>query len=385
MSGVQPLLADALERAADQPDDAHPDGLAPASELADAIARIGDLLVDPDAEPRFDELSPAQRALVRAAADRVRQALLVAAPRHDAEGDALALIGRLEEIRSAATTARDTGLAAQLSGARALDLVIEVAHDLRSPLTSIMFLAETLRLGQSGEVSDTQRQQLGIIYSAALGLLSVANDLMDLARDGETAEVTDFAAEPFSIGALVDSVHAMVRPMLEEKRLYLVFRLPDQDRRLGKPIPLGRALLNLVTNAIKFTDAGRVEVVARPATGDTVEFSVLDSGRGMDDGSVRALYEAFRPGRTETGYRFSDTGLGMAVCRRMVGIMGGELHVESEPGKGTRFWFEIELPVAEHDSGEARTAHGGGPPGAEAASSSGDQGTGDGGSGREGD
>jgi hypothetical protein len=147
-------------------------------------------------------------------------------------------------------------------GANAAELVVELAHDLRSPLTSIMFLSETLRRGQTGQVNDVQRQQLGIIYSAALSLTTIASDLIDLGRE-DTFLTAEAASPRPSRSEVFDSVRAMVAPMAEEKRLDLLTLGPDHDLRLGNAVSLGRVLLNLTSNAIKFTETGYVEIVAQ--------------------------------------------------------------------------------------------------------------------------
>lgn len=319
---------------------------ASASHLRSAVLEVAAHLERPGEAPTLEGRTAAEKAVVRTAVDRVRGALLDRADSGDAE-DVLEVLKRLESIRRAAASDRTGDVAAQLSGSEGLNLVIEVAHDLRSPLNSIMFLSEALRSGQSGPTTDLQRQQLRIIYGAALGLLSVANDLMDMAREGDPSEISDFAAEPFSLAALLESVHTLVRPMLEEKGLRLDVRLPQGDLRVGRKLPLSRALLNLVTNAIRFTDQGRIDVVVRETGESRLEFSVRDRGRGMEPAAIESVYDTFRRGKTETGYRFSEAGLGLSLCRRMVGIMGGTLLVESERGRGTRFWFEVDMPEAE--------------------------------------
>lgn len=262
------------------------------------------------------------------------------------DGDLIRVLRKLEGAREHFEPEWHQTLASQLTGANALDLVVELAHDLRSPLTSIMFLSETLRKGQSGEINEVQRKQLGIVYSAALGLVSVASDVIDLVKeeeqDGPGQEIT--RTSPFSLSESLESVRVMVGPMAEEKRLDLRFLIPEHDVRLGLAVPLSRVLLNLTTNAIKFTEEGSVEIVARETTGQRVEFSVKDTGRGMDADALAGMFLPFRRSRSSTGFHFSGTGLGLSICRRMVEVMGGELQVESRVGEGTRFFFEIELP-----------------------------------------
>ncbi len=142
-----------------------------------------------------------------------------------------------------------------------LGLVVGVAHDLRSPLTSILFLADSLQSGLSGEVNDIQRRQLRLIYSAALGLSGMASDVIELARGSD--RLADDTVAPLWVTDILESVRDVVRPMAEEKGLTIRLLPPPRDRREGQPFALSRVLLNLTTNALKFTDVGYVEIVAR--------------------------------------------------------------------------------------------------------------------------
>jgi signal transduction histidine kinase len=132
--------------------------------------------------------------------------------------------------------------------------------------------------------------------------------------------------------------------MAEEKRLDLLFLTPSHDIRVGDAMAVRRVLLNLTTNALKFTDSGHVEIVVNERGPSRLEFSVRDTGRGMDEKTVEALFQPFRRNRSRTGFDFSSTGLGLAMCRRLVELMGGELQVETRPGGGSRFSFELTLP-----------------------------------------
>lgn len=222
------------------------------------------------------------------------------------------------------------------------DLVVELAHDLRSPLTSILFLSETLRRGQSGEINEYQRRQLGIIYSAALGLISMASDVIELARGGE--QLLERKPTSFSVGEILDSVCDMVQPLAEENSNTIRLLPPDTDQRRGYPVAISRILLNLTTNALKFTERSFVEIVAKETGRNTVEFSVRDGGRGMDEEEMANLFQPFQHMRSSNRYGFSGSGLGLSICRNLVRAMGSELYYESTLGWGTRFHFEVELP-----------------------------------------
>jgi hypothetical protein len=232
--------------------------------------------------------------------------------------------------------------ASRLTGPDALELVVEVAHDLRSPLTSILFLAETLLHGQSGPVNSIQYRQLGLIYGAALGLSSIASDVMELARGGD--RLVDRQVVPFSVLEIMESVQDIVCPIAEEKSLALEIHPPDTHQRLGHPLALSRVLLNLTTNALKFTDSGRVEIHARPTAIDRIEFAVRDTGRGISTEALESLFQPFRRTRARNEYCFSGTGLGLAICNKLVNAMNSELHIDTAPNQGTRFHFELELP-----------------------------------------
>ncbi len=232
----------------------------------------------------------------------------------------------------------------RLSAPDGLELVVEVAHDLRSPLTSILFLAETLQRGRSGPVNQVQERQLGLIYSAAFGLSSVASDVIELARGGD--RLVDLDPIPFSVADILESVRDIVQPIAEEKSLAVRLTAPEADFRIGHPVALSRVLLNLTTNALKFTAEGSVEVIARQTGARRLEFSVRDTGRGIPPQSMATLFEPFRRRQKSGEYAFSGSGLGLSICRKLVEAMGSSLSVETTMGTGTRFFFELELPLA---------------------------------------
>jgi signal transduction histidine kinase len=225
-----------------------------------------------------------------------------------------------------------------------MNLAAEVAHDLRSPLTSILFLADTLRSGQSGELNDLQHRQVGLIYSAALGIMSLASNLIELAQGGEGLLEQQPAA--FSITETIGSICDIVRPIAEEKKLTLRVLPLAVDHRVGFPAALSRVLLNLVTNALQYTEEGFVEISVRSKGGTSIEFSVRDSGTGLDQEARQALFDPFRRVRKGMRYGFSGSGLGLAICSRLLKVMDSELQFETAEGWGTRFYFDLDLPPA---------------------------------------
>ncbi len=256
----------------------------------------------------------------------------------------LRILGAIEEVGQRLEADWSQHFADRLSSPDGLELVVEVAHDLRSPLTSILFLAETLQRGRSGSVNEIQERQLGLIYSAAFGLSSVASDVIELARGGD--RLVDLDPIPFSVTDILESVRDIVQPIAEEKGLTVQLSTPEADFRVGHPVALSRVLLNLTTNALKFTAEGFVEVIARQLSSRAVEFSVRDTGRGIPPQSMATLYEPFRRRQKPGEYAFSGSGLGLSICRKLVEAMGSTLEVETESGQGTRFFFILDLPLA---------------------------------------
>jgi signal transduction histidine kinase len=267
------------------------------------------------------------------------------------EGPALlALLSALEVVYEALEPDWAQHFANRLSGPDGMELVVEVAHDLRSPLTSILFLAETLQRGRSGQINAVQERQLGLIYSAAFGLSSMASDVIELARGGD--RLVDLDPLPFSIADIFESVRDIVQPIAEEKGLQVRMEMPVVDFRVGHPVALSRVLLNLTTNALKFTSEGYVELRADQREGAVVAFSVRDTGRGIPPHALLTLFEPFRRRQKQGEYAFSGAGLGLSICRKLVEAMHSTLRVEpAQQDTGTRFFFELELPTASDRGG----------------------------------
>jgi signal transduction histidine kinase len=246
----------------------------------------------------------------------------------------LAVLVALEDLCSPAE--RASGAARAMS----LDGMVEIAHDMRSPLAAILLLVEPLRRAQHGPITPLQERQLGLIYGAALSLSTLANDVIDAARRGVTG--TPAGTHPFSVTATIQDACSVVSPIAEEKQLELRQIYPKVDGRVGDAAALHRVLLNLTSNALKYTHQGGVTVGCNERDASRVEFWVSDTGRGIPAHILDSLFSEFRP--VADGSRFSSSGLGLAICKRLVAAMGGEIQVETAPDKGTRFSFTIELP-----------------------------------------
>ncbi len=270
----------------------------------------------------------------------LQQARAGVLPRHDT----LDLLEALEAVQAALEADAGHRFAARLGGTDGLSLLVDVAHDMRSPLGSILFLAEQMRRGQSGPVSEVQERQLGLMYGAALGLSTLASDVMDVARGADALVALE--PHPFSVAGVFESVRALVQPMAEERGLVLRFESRVTDARVGHRAAIQRVVLNLVTNAVKFTLVGEIAVLATAVSPTRVRVEVRDTGRGIPEEVLGTLFDASRRRLKPGQYVFSSAGLGLSICQKLVQAMGGELLVENVAAGGSVFQFEVDLARA---------------------------------------
>ena len=239
--------------------------------------------------------------------------------------------------------------ASRLAGPDAMQLLVEVVHDMRSPLNAILLLAEQLRSGRSGPLIDIQVRQMDLVHSAAFGLTTLADDVIELAHGGN--RLVDERPMPFSLSSVLKVVGDLVQPLATEKRIALHSSGPEADIRVGHRVAVGRVLLNLTTNAVKFTEQGSVTIACESKSRTKLEFSVTDTGLVIPPDALPTLLDPFRQRANRSEYAFSSSGLGLSICQQLVQAMGGELKVDTELGKGTRFSFVLDLPISPRVSG----------------------------------
>ena len=261
-------------------------------------------------------------------------------------------IRRLEDLAALASDALENRRAVARAEALAesrTELLADLSHELRTPLNGIVGFAEILR--RDGPGDDGARRSLERIEEASRGLLAIVGDALDLAKIGNGAVRLD--ARPFSAARLVEDAAAMVRPDADRKGLALAVDLPGTPLGpvLGDPDRLRQVLLNLLANAVKFTEAGTVRVslsVAEAAAGEAVPltFVVADSGVGIASDGIPRLFQRFAQADGTIARRFGGTGLGLAISKSLVEAMGGLITVESAPGAGACFSVSVTLPRA---------------------------------------
>jgi signal transduction histidine kinase len=227
----------------------------------------------------------------------------------------------------------------RLTGADCADAVVAIAHDIRSPLCSILLLVDALRRAERSSPNAIRERQLGLIYGAAFGLSTTVSNLIGAARGDGLVQGEPL---PFSVSETMHAVSAIVQPMCEEKGIPLGIEFPENDVRIGHAAAIQQSLLNLASNALRYTDAGSVAMGCSELSPDRVEFWVEDTGPGVPDEVLERLCYGFPPEGVKL--RFSSAGLGLAIVRTLVEAMGGTLQVDTG-AEGTRFSFVLVLPV----------------------------------------
>jgi signal transduction histidine kinase len=263
---------------------------------------------------------------------------LAATPGLDANEVVSTLI-KLDEAEDAWRHTDRGKFISRLTGADCADAVVAIAHDIRSPLCSILLLVDALRRAEKVSPNPIRERQLGLIYGAAFGLSTTVSNLIGAARgDG----LVQGQPMPFSVGETMHSVSAIVQPMCEEKGIPLGIEFPENDARIGHGSAIQQSLLNLASNALRYTDAGSVAMGCTEVSADRVEFWVEDTGPGIPDEVLERLCYGFPPEGVKL--RFSSAGLGLAIVRTLVEAMGSTLQVDTG-SEGTRFSFVLSLPV----------------------------------------
>ena len=229
----------------------------------------------------------------------------------------------------------------RLTGADCADAVVAIAHDIRSPLCSILLLVDALRRAEKSSPNAIRERQLGLIYGAAFGLSTTVSNLIGAARGDGLVQGEPL---PFSVSEMMHSVSAIVQPMCEEKGIPLGIEFPENDVRLGHASAVQQSLLNLASNALRYTDAGSVAMGCSEISPDRVEFWVEDTGPGVPDEVLERLCYGFPPEGVKL--RFSSAGLGLAIVRTLVEAMGGTLQVDTGT-EGTRFSFVLSLQIVQ--------------------------------------
>jgi CheY-like chemotaxis protein len=226
-----------------------------------------------------------------------------------------------------------------------------MSHELRTPLNGILGMANALK---GGRLDPIQARQVDLLVGSGDGLMTILNDILDVSKI--EAGRLDLETTAFDLVELGERVHDLWRDLAAAKGVRLVYDVASGTPRwlTGDPTRIRQIMLNLTSNALKFTEAGEVRLALRPLTNvsgdpcaERIEITVSDTGIGITEDQRANLFESFSQADASTTRRFGGTGLGLAICRQLADLMGGVIEVESQPGRGSLFRVVLELPRAE--------------------------------------
>ena len=232
------------------------------------------------------------------------------------------------------------------------DFLANMSHEIRTPLNAITGITA---LALDMDLPPKLRDYLKVIKVSANSLLNLVSDILDVSKI--EAGKMELEHTDFSLREVLENVAEMFTELTAEKGIDFIIHLdPDVPLGLkGDPVRLGQLLTNFVSNAVKFTESGRVvlkcTLVSKEGESARISFEVADTGIGIEKDRLDDLFDMFTQADSSTTRRFGGTGLGLTICKRIAQLMGGTISVESEPGKGTVFTFEVALETVDLPEG----------------------------------
>ncbi|MCP1340464.1 response regulator [Idiomarina sp. M1R2S28] len=270
-------------------------------------------------------------------------------PLYDDDHNIIGILGSYYDISGIKSVAEEMEKAketAERANQSKGEFLANMSHEIRTPINAIVGMAN---LCLKTELTQKQKRYIKVIDSSSQALLGVINDILDFSKiDAGKLTVERI---PFDLQDVLTSLADMFAYRAYDKDLEFIINLPANipTRLIGDPLRLNQVLVNLISNAIKFTEDGEINVAVNllDSSRDNVllRISVTDTGIGMDEEQRANLFKAFTQADTSTTRKYGGTGLGLAISRRLILLMGGDIGVTSAAGQGSTFYIEVELPL----------------------------------------
>ena len=305
------------------------------------IIRTGQPLINKD-EPQVDKNG------------NMRWILTTKLPLYDREGKVIGLVGISRDIterREVREHLRQAKEAAESANKAKSQFLANMSHEIRTPLNAIISISKTLSRSDTDNLIHKQFEGLDIIYRSSQRLLLLINDILDLSKI-ESGKL-EVKLRPFSLEALLAGIRSMVLTLNDNPAVDFLIQKAESvpDNVISDAQKLHEILTNIISNSVKFTDHGRIELKIYAEQG-RLYFEVSDTGIGIGASNIEHVFDEFTQADSSTTRKYPGTGLGLAICKKMVELLGGSIDVDSKLGEGTTVKFYVPISAAAVAAGQ---------------------------------
>lgn len=264
----------------------------------------------------------------------------------------IALAARINDLRRREALAEHEAALAKSESKAKSEFLATMSHEIRTPMNGVLGMVDLMR---DTRMDNQQQRYIDTIYSSGSALLTIINDILDYSKIN--AGQMDIESIDFELDTLIDECIGIFSLNAEQKNLDFAYRIDPEVPRFiaGDPLRLRQVLVNLLSNAFKFTERGRIQIAVELVEVNErklLKFSVKDSGIGLSKDQQQKIFNSFEQASSDTSRKYGGTGLGLAICKQLTQLMGGDIGVDGEIGKGSTFWFTI-MPATPSTSEEA--------------------------------